>query len=177
MGTDPHNQIQADTSAGVKGQKPPRCWASATGHEARRAQRNKHLGAFFQLTRSKRSGWNRRSIAPHVRATASSADGTPKFVSCDCPVYSDGYWGRCTFCRRLRHVKMPVYQFAIKWADDQSPDMRYLHLADEDAARRYAKLLIQELAPSGFYSSRSCTLEVKDESGPLFSMPFRQTAD
>ena len=44
------------------------------------------------------------------------------------------------------------YQFVIKWADDQSPDIRYLHLADEEAARRYAKLLIQELASSGFYS-------------------------
>jgi uncharacterized protein DUF6894 len=73
-------------------------------------------------------------------------------------------------------MKMPVYQFAIKWADDQSPDVRYSHLADEEAARRYATLLIDELAPSGFYSSHACVLEVKDESGPLFSMPFRQTA-
>jgi hypothetical protein len=72
---------------------------------------------------------------------------------------------------------MPVYQFAIKWADEQSPDVRYAHLSDEEAARRHAKLLIQELASSGFYSSRSCLLEVRDESGPLFSMPFRQTAD
>jgi hypothetical protein len=59
---------------------------------------------------------------------------------------------------------MPMYQFAIKWADDQSPDTRYLHLEDEEAARRYAKLLIKELASSGFDSSRSCILEVKDES-------------
>src|SRR5262249_41285028 len=101
------------------------------------------------------------SIASQVRATASSADGTPNLLVVTAPSTVTAR-GRCTFCRGLRHVKMPVYQFAIKWADDQSPDMRYLHLADEDAARRYAKLLIQELASSGFYSSRSCTLEVKD---------------
>jgi hypothetical protein len=71
---------------------------------------------------------------------------------------------------------MPVYQFAIKWADDQSPDVRYSHLADEEAARRYAILFIDELASSGFYSSRPCLLEVKDESGLLFSMPFGRTA-
>jgi hypothetical protein len=71
---------------------------------------------------------------------------------------------------------MPVYQFAVKWDDDQSPDVRYTHLANEEAARRYAKLLIHELASSGFYSSRPCLLEVKDENGPLFSMPFRETA-
>ena len=75
------------------------------------------------------------------------------------------------------HVKMPVYQFAVKWDADQTPDVRYTHLADEEAARRYAKLLIHELAPSGFYSSRSCFLEVKDETGSLlFSIPFREIA-
>jgi hypothetical protein len=36
--------------------------------------------------------------------------------------------------------------------------------------------LRHEFASSGFYSSRPCLLEVKDESGPLFSMPFRETA-
>ena len=72
---------------------------------------------------------------------------------------------------------MPVYQFAVKWDDDQTPDVRYTHLANEEAARRYAKLLIHELAPSGFYSSRSCFLEVKDETGSLlFSIPFREIA-
>ena len=71
---------------------------------------------------------------------------------------------------------MPVYEFAVKWDDDQTPDVRYTRLADEEAARRYAKLLIQELAPGGFYSSRSCFLEVKDETGSLlFSIPFRET--
>ena len=83
-------------------------------------------------------------------------------------------------CRRRRceqrHIKMPVYQYAVKWADNQSPDVRYTHLADEEAARRYAKFLIHEFASSGFYSSRPCLLEVKDESGPLFSMPFRETS-
>ena len=64
-----------------------------------------------------------------------------------------------------------------KWDDDQSADVRYAHLADEEAARRYAKLLIHELAPNGFYSSRSCFLEVKDETGSLlFSIPFREIA-
>jgi hypothetical protein len=71
---------------------------------------------------------------------------------------------------------MPVYQFAVKWDNDQTPDVRYTHLPNEEAARRYAKLLIHELASSGFYSSRPCVLEVKDESGLLFSMSFRETA-
>jgi len=70
---------------------------------------------------------------------------------------------------------MPVYQFAVKWDDDHTPDVRYTHLVNEEAARRYAKLLIHKLASSGFYSSHPCVLEVKDESGPLFSMPFRET--
>jgi hypothetical protein len=70
---------------------------------------------------------------------------------------------------------MPVYQFAVKWDDDQNPDVRYTRLADEEAARRYAKLLIHKLASSGFYSSRPCLLEVKDETGSLlFSIPFRE---
>jgi hypothetical protein len=30
---------------------------------------------------------------------------------------------------------MPVYQFAVKWDDDQNPDLRYTRLADEEAAR------------------------------------------
>jgi hypothetical protein len=67
---------------------------------------------------------------------------------------------------------MPVYQFAVRWDDDQTPDVRYTHLADEEAARCYANFLIHEFASSGFYSSRACVLEVKDESGLLFSMPF-----
>jgi len=85
-------------------------------------------------------------------------------------------WGRCVSKRQQRHVKMPVYQFAVKWDDDQTPDVRYTHLANEEAARRYAKLLIHELASSGFYSSRPCVLEVKDENGPLFSMRFQEAA-
>src|SRR6478672_13807270 len=86
-------------------------------------------------------------------------------------------WRRCVSCRQQKHVNMPVHQFAVKWDDDQTPDVRYTHLADEEAARRYAKLLIHELAPSGFYSSRSCFLEVKDETGSLlFSIPFREIA-
>src|SRR4029077_6651202 len=36
--------------------------------------------------------------------------------------------------RRPRYIKMPVYQFAVKWDDDQSSDVRYTHLADEEAA-------------------------------------------
>jgi hypothetical protein len=72
---------------------------------------------------------------------------------------------------------MPVYQFSIKWDDDQTPDVSYTHLAGEEAARRYAKLLIHELASSGFYSSRPCLLEVKDATGNvLFSLPFREIA-
>ena len=71
------------------------------------------------------------------------------------------------------HARCRYINSLLNGRDDQVPDVRYAHFADEEAARRHAKLLIQELASSGFYSSRSCLLEVKDESGPLFSMPFR----
>ena len=69
-------------------------------------------------------------------------------------------WRRCVSCRQQKHVNMPVHQFAVRWDDDQTPDVRYAHLADEEAARA-TNFLIQEFASSGFYSSRVCVLEVK----------------
>ena len=73
---------------------------------------------------------------------------------------------------------MPVYQFAVRWNEDRASDVRYTHLADEAAARRYAKQLADESASTGFYpySCRS-RVEVKNEDGSvLFSIPFREMA-
>jgi hypothetical protein len=63
-------------------------------------------------------------------------------------------------------AKMPVYQLAIKRDNVQDPDVRWTHLSDDEAARRFANLLVKEFVSSGRYahSSRS-HLEVKDDSG------------
>jgi hypothetical protein len=54
--------------------------------------------------------------------------------------WHSGAGGRHTLRGRLRLSNegapaMPVYQFAVKWDDDQNPDLRYTRLADEEAAR------------------------------------------
>jgi hypothetical protein len=71
---------------------------------------------------------------------------------------------------------MPVYQFAVKRSSDQDPDILWTHLADADAARRYANLLIKEFVSSGRYSHVSRPhLEVKDDAGGLLlSIPIQQ---
>jgi len=71
---------------------------------------------------------------------------------------------------------MPVYQFAVRQDSVQDPDVRWTHLSDDEAARRFANLLIKEFVSTGRYaqSSRS-RLEVKDDSGGvLLSIPIRQ---
>ena len=72
---------------------------------------------------------------------------------------------------------MPVYQFAVKRDSIQDPDIRWTHLSDDEAARRFANLLIKEFVSSGRYaqSSRS-RLEVKDDDseGVLLSVPIQQ---
>ena len=73
---------------------------------------------------------------------------------------------------------MPAYQFTVRWNEDRAFDVRYTHLADQETARRYAKLLAKECVSTGFYpySSRS-RVEVKDGTGSvLFSIPFREFA-
>src|SRR5262249_42955784 len=50
-----------------------------------------------------------------------------------------------------RGAAMPVYQFAVRWNDDQASDARWTYLEDVEAARRYAKLLAKESVGTGFY--------------------------
>ena len=71
---------------------------------------------------------------------------------------------------------MPVYQFAVRRDSIQDPDVRWTHLSDDEAARRFANLLIKELVSSGRYAqSLRSHLEVKDDSGGvLLSIPIRQ---
>ena len=69
---------------------------------------------------------------------------------------------------------MPVCQFAVKRDSVQDRDVRWTHLSDNEAARRFA--IIKEFVSSGHYaqSSRSRP-EVKDDSGGvLHSIPIRQ---
>ncbi len=40
---------------------------------------------------------------------------------------------------------MPIYQFVVRGGDhEDDPDVRWSHLPDEDAARRYGHLLIKD---------------------------------
>lgn len=73
---------------------------------------------------------------------------------------------------------MPVYQFAVRRDDEQDADVRWTHLPDKEAARRFANLLIKEFVSSGRYPvSSRCRLEVKNENGEvLLSIPFHQIA-
>ena len=72
--------------------------------------------------------------------------------------------------------KMPVYQFAVKRDSVRDPDVRWTHLSDDDAARRFANLLVKEFVSSGRYAhSPRSHLEVKDDTGGvLLSIPIRQ---
>ena len=75
-----------------------------------------------------------------------------------------------------RGAAMPVYQFAVRWNEDQASDARWTYLEAVEAARHYAKLLAKESVSTGFYpySSRS-RVEVRDGTGSvLFSIPFRE---
>jgi hypothetical protein len=71
---------------------------------------------------------------------------------------------------------MPIYQFVVRSGDhEDDPDVRWSHLPDKDAARRYGHLLIKDFKTSGRYPDSShLYVVVKDEMGnPLISIPFR----
>jgi hypothetical protein len=69
---------------------------------------------------------------------------------------------------------MPIYQFTVRWEDDQDADVRWRHLPDKETARRFANLLINECVSSGRHAaSTRAFLEVKDETGYLLlAIPF-----
>jgi hypothetical protein len=60
---------------------------------------------------------------------------------------------------------MPIYQFVVRSDDhEDDPDVRWSHLPDEDAARRYGHLLIKDFKSSGRYADSShLYVVVKDE--------------
>jgi hypothetical protein len=71
---------------------------------------------------------------------------------------------------------MPIYQFVVRSGDhEDDPDVRWSHLPDKDAARRYGHLLIKNFKTSGRCPDSShLYVVVKDEMGnPLISIPFR----
>ena len=68
---------------------------------------------------------------------------------------------------------MPIYQFVVRSGDhEDDPDVRWSHLPDKGAARRYGHLLIKDLKSSGRYPNSSLLyVVVKDEMGnPLISI-------
>lgn len=66
---------------------------------------------------------------------------------------------------------MPIYQFQVL-EDHHAPDVRWTHLSDIDAAKRYARLLIKDFKSKGQFDARS-KLEIKDEIGrPVATLPF-----
>jgi hypothetical protein len=72
---------------------------------------------------------------------------------------------------------MPIYRFTAAHGDKTCPDVRWAHLKDEEAARRYAKLLIPEFVAKGRHTDLThWRLDVKDETGELlFSIPLQES--
>ena len=70
---------------------------------------------------------------------------------------------------------MPIYRFNAARSDQCCPDVRWLRLKDQEAARHFAKLLVEEFVASGHYADwADWRLDVRDENGELLlSVPFR----
>lgn len=73
---------------------------------------------------------------------------------------------------------MPIYCFNAAKLADCCPDVRWTRLKDEEAARRFAKLLVEEFVASGRYADCSdWRLDVRDENGGLLlSIPFQDSS-
>jgi hypothetical protein len=66
---------------------------------------------------------------------------------------------------------MPIYQFRVL-EDHHAPDVRWTHLSDADAAKKHARLLIQDFNSKGQFQARS-KLEIRDDVGrTLATLPF-----
>jgi hypothetical protein len=66
---------------------------------------------------------------------------------------------------------MPIYQFRVL-EDHHAPDVRWTHLSNVEAAKKYARLLIQEFRSKGQFDVRS-KLEIRDDLGrPVATLPF-----
>jgi hypothetical protein len=66
---------------------------------------------------------------------------------------------------------MPIYQFHVR-ADHAEPDVRWSHLADVEAAKRYARSLIDSFK-SNHHFNADYRIEIKDDSGrPIATIPF-----
>ena len=71
---------------------------------------------------------------------------------------------------------MPIYQFAVRRDNGQDDDVRWTLLPDDEAARRFAILLIREvLASERQLELAHCYMDIKDGNGHLlFTIPFAQ---
>jgi hypothetical protein len=75
-----------------------------------------------------------------------------------------------------RRPTMPIYQFAVRRDNGRDDDVRWTHLPDDEAARRFAVLLIREvLASERQLELAHCYTDIKDRNGHLlFTIPFAQ---
>jgi hypothetical protein len=67
---------------------------------------------------------------------------------------------------------MPTYQFQVV-EDYQSPDVRWTYLSDDDAAKRYGRLLIKDFKSHGGKFAAHTNMEIKDDQGRRVAiLPF-----
>jgi hypothetical protein len=76
---------------------------------------------------------------------------------------------RARYWRASLAVEMPIYQFQVVGDRDADPDVRWTHLSDADAAKKYARILIRDFKLKGHFNSHS-RLELKDDTGRPVAM-------
>jgi len=62
---------------------------------------------------------------------------------------------------------MPWYSFIAKWPDGRSYDAGTTRLSDHEMARRYARLIIEELKRGPGYRDPEIKMIIKDSSGDV----------
>ena len=68
---------------------------------------------------------------------------------------------------------MPWYSFTAVWPDGRSGDARTTNLPGDDAARRYARLIIRELKERADHRDPRLKMIVKDAEGAAIDViPF-----
>jgi len=61
-------------------------------------------------------------------------------------------------------TSMPIYQFQVV-EDHKAPDVRWTHLSDDEAAKRYGRLLIKDFKVNDRRFHPRCRMEIKDDVG------------
>jgi hypothetical protein len=70
---------------------------------------------------------------------------------------------------------MPIYQFLVQ-PSHAEPDVRWSYLPDSDAAKRYARVLINDFKSRRKFDGRS-KMEIQDDAGKsIATIPFDDDA-